>query len=166
MEALRAQAAQAPVDVSLAGTIPRSTNDAETALYFCCSEAIQNAAKHGGRAVSVELSLPHNHGTLAARIEDNGRGFDPARTRDGAGLRNIRERVQALDGTLTLASTPGRGTVLSISLPWPSRQPTTSRQSQCRPQSGRCGTVLLGLTVAAAGILIGRDKPARRHSSR
>jgi signal transduction histidine kinase len=57
---------------------------------------------------------------LAARIADDGLGFDPAQAPDGAGLRNIRERVQAtLNGTLRLTSTPGRGTVLTISLPWP-----------------------------------------------
>ena len=58
---------------------------------------------------------------FAHRIADDGRGFDPAQTPDGAGLRNIRERVQTLDGTLRLASTFGHGTVLTISLPWPAR---------------------------------------------
>ena len=151
VEALRAQAARAPIDVSLAGTIARSSNEAEAAMYFCCSEAIQNAAKHAGRAAQVTLCLHHNHGTLATRIEDNGRGFDPAQAPGGAGLSNMRERVQTLDGTLTVSSTPGRGTVLTISLPWPSRQPTTNRQSQWTPQNRRSGTVPLVLAVAAAG---------------
>ena len=118
-EALRALAARAPIKVSVAGTAPRTTNEAEAAMYFCCSEAIQNAAKHAGRSAQVKLGLHHHHGRLAARIADDGRGFDPAQTPDGAGLRNIRERVQALNGTLRLTSTPGHGTVLTISLPWP-----------------------------------------------
>ena len=89
-------------------------------MYFCCSEAIQNVAKHAGRCAQVKLGLHHHHGMLAARIADDGLGFDPAQAPDGAGLRNIRERVQAtLNGTLELTSTPGRGTVLTISLPWP-----------------------------------------------
>ena len=88
-------------------------------MYFCCSEAIQNVVKHAGRAAQVKLCLHHDQGTLAARIEDNGRGFDPTQTVAGAGLRNIRERVQTLAGSLTLTSTSGHGTVLTISLPWP-----------------------------------------------
>ena len=119
-EALRALAARAPIRVSVAGTAPRTTDEAEAAMYFCCSEAIQNVAKHAGRCAQVKLGLHHHHGMLAARIADDGLGFDPAQAPDGAGLRNIRERVQAtLNGTLRLTSTPGHGTVLTISLPWP-----------------------------------------------
>ena len=119
-EALRALAARAPIRVSIAGTAPRTNNQAEATMYFCCSEAIQNAAKHAGRCAQVKLGLHHHHGMLAARIADDGLGFDPARAPDGAGLRNIRERVQAtLNGTLRLTSAPGHGTVLTISLPWP-----------------------------------------------
>jgi signal transduction histidine kinase len=119
VEALRALAARAPIRVSIAGDAPRSTDEAEAAIYLCCSEAIQNVAKHAGPSAQVKLGLHHNHGVLAVRIEDDGRGFDPAQTPDGAGLRNIRERVHTLDGTLRLTSTPGHGTVLTISLPWP-----------------------------------------------
>jgi signal transduction histidine kinase len=122
-DALLAQAARAPIKTTVAGSTPRSTDEAEAAIYFCCSEAIQNAAKHGGHAAQVKLTLRHDHGLLTARIEDNGQGFDPAKTTDGAGLTNIRERVQTLHGTLTLDSTPGHGTILTISLPWPSRFP-------------------------------------------
>ena len=136
-EALRAQAARVPISVNIAGTMPRSTHEAEAAMYFCCSEAIQNVVKHAGPRPSRARLAP-NHGTSPLRIEDNGRGFDPARDSRRRGLRNIRERAQTLDGTLRITSTPGHGTVLSISLPWPTRQPTTSPQSQCRPQSGRC----------------------------
>jgi signal transduction histidine kinase len=74
----------------------------------------------------MTLRLHHDHGTLAVRIEDDGRGFDPALTPDGAGLRNIRDRIQTLRGTVKLTSSPGRGTVLTISLPWSRRQPNTA----------------------------------------
>ncbi len=118
-EALRGLAARAPIKVSVAGTTPRSTHEAEAAVYFCCSEAIQNAAKHAGRSAQVKVGLHHHHGMLAVRIADDGLGFDPAQTPRGAGLRNIHERLQALNGTLRLTSTRGHGTVLTISLPWP-----------------------------------------------
>ncbi|MGB0091863.1 MAG: histidine kinase [Solirubrobacteraceae bacterium] len=126
VQALRAQAARASLDVSMLGTAPRSSEQAEAAVYFSCLEAIQNAAKHAGRNAHVTLQLHHDHGTLAVRIEDDGRGFDPALTPDGAGLRNIRDRIQTLRGTVKLTSSPGRGTVLTISLPWSRQQPNTA----------------------------------------
>ena len=54
-------------------------------MYFCCSEALQNVTKHAGRISQVKLGLHHHHGRLAARIADDGPGFDPAQTPDGAG---------------------------------------------------------------------------------
>jgi signal transduction histidine kinase len=118
-EALRAQAARAAVDVRLMGSAPRATEAAEEAVYFACSEAIQNSAKYAGRDAQVTLRLRHDHGSLAVRIADDGRGFDPAHTLEGAGVQNIRDRIEDLGGTFVLASSPGHGTVLTISLPWP-----------------------------------------------
>jgi signal transduction histidine kinase len=117
--ALRAHAARAAIDVRLRGAAPRSTEQAEEAVYFSCSEAIQNAAKHAGPAAHVELSLHHHPGRLVVSIADDGPGFDPAQTPAGTGLQNIRDRVQDLGGTFSVASNPGPGTVLMLSLPWP-----------------------------------------------
>ena len=139
-EALRVQAARAPIRVTTTVTAPRSTDEAEAAIYLCCSEAIQNAAKHAGPCAQVKLGSHHSRGVLAVRIEDDGLGFDPAQTPDGAGLRNIGERLQTLDGNLSITSTPGHGTVLTISLPWPARQPTTKPQSQRRPHRDGSGS--------------------------
>jgi signal transduction histidine kinase len=92
---------------------------AQEAVYFACSEAIQNVANHAGRGAQVTLRLRHDHGSLTERIADDGRGFDPARTPSGAGLQNIRDRIEHLGGTVKIASSLGHGTVLTISLPWP-----------------------------------------------
>jgi signal transduction histidine kinase len=127
-EALRAQAKRASMDVKLEGTAPRSSAEAETGVYFSCLEAIQNVAKHAGHNAHATLRLHHQHGTLAVCIEDDGSGFDPAHTPDGAGLKNIRARIQALGGAVKLTSSAGRGTVMTISLPWPARPPTQSRR--------------------------------------
>jgi signal transduction histidine kinase len=118
-EALRADAARAPIELKVLGTAPRSTHEAEEAVYFSCSEAIQNASKHVGRSARVELRLRHSKGTLLLQIADDGRGFDPSRASTGAGLRNIRDRIHDRSGTFRVASKPGCGTVLTISLPWP-----------------------------------------------
>ena len=118
-EALRAQAARAPVDVRLIGTAPRSTEAAEDAVYFACSEAIQNAAKYAGGGAHVTVRLRHDEGSLAVRVADDGRGFDPARTSTGAGLGNMRDRTEGVAGTFRLDSRPGHGTVLTLTVPWP-----------------------------------------------
>jgi signal transduction histidine kinase len=123
VDAVRAQTARASMPVSLEGTAPRSSDEAEAAVYFCCLEAVQNVAKHAGRNAQVILRLHHAHGTLAVGIEDNGRGFDPAHTPEGAGFRNLHDRIGTLGGTVTTTSSPGHGTVLTIALPWPPRQP-------------------------------------------
>ena len=118
-EALRERTARATVNVRVTGSTPRGTDAAEEAVYFACSEAIQNTAKHAGIGAQVALRLRHDRGRLAVRIADDGRGFDPADTPMGAGVQNIRDRVEDLGGTFKVASSPGRGTVLTISLPWP-----------------------------------------------
>ncbi len=86
-EALRAQTERAAMDVTLKGTTPRSTQEAEAAVYFSCLEAIQNIGKHAVRNAEVMLRLHHDHGTLAAGIEDDGDGFDPAHAAEGAGFK-------------------------------------------------------------------------------
>ena len=118
-EALRAQAAPAAVAASVVGVAPRSTEEAEEAVYFACSEAIQNAAKHAGHGSQVAVRPGHHHGSLSLQITDDGGGFDPDQTPEAAGLQHIRGRIEDLGGTFELASKPGSGTVLTLSLPWP-----------------------------------------------
>jgi signal transduction histidine kinase len=118
-EALRAQARRAGVDLSILGSAPRSSEGSEEAVYFACSEAIQNAAKHAGSGARCTLRLRHHAQSLAVQIADDGRGFDPDRTPGRGGLQNIRDRIAELGGTVKLASKPGRGTILTLSLPWP-----------------------------------------------
>lgn len=78
----------------------RTSLEVEQALFRVAQEALSNVARHSG-ATSVDIRLAWEGNTLTLAIEDNGRGFDVA-TRDGAGvgLRSMRERVEALGGTL------------------------------------------------------------------
>jgi signal transduction histidine kinase len=85
----------------------------ETAAYFVVSEAIANSLKHAG-ADSVRLSLARENGTLHIEVEDDGRGGAAA---DGSGIGGIRDRVEALHGTLALTSPPRGGTLLQVELP-------------------------------------------------
>ena len=106
-DTLLARAARATSDVTVQGSAPRSTEEAEEAAYFACSEAIQNAIKHAGDGARVIVALHHRDGSLTVRVADDGRGFDPAHTARGAGLQNIRERVRDLGGSFELTLRPG-----------------------------------------------------------
>jgi signal transduction histidine kinase len=95
------------------GRYPRQV---EAAAYFCCLEAVQNAVKHSGAtAIRVELRGEPEH--LALTVEDDGVGFDPATAVLGAGLANIRDRVESLGGILTIGSRPGGGSRVHAVLP-------------------------------------------------
>ncbi|MGP3999364.1 sensor histidine kinase [Streptomyces sp. 8N706] len=89
------------------------TQPVETAAYFVVSESVTNAAKHSGAtAISVQVVLRGR--VLAVRIQDNGRGgANPT----GSGLRGLRSRVTALDGTLHIDSPVGGPTTITAELP-------------------------------------------------
>lgn len=92
----------------------------EAAAYFCCLEAVQNALKHAGAGtVTVEVDGGPDGVTLT--VTDDGSGFDPAITPSGAGLANMRDRVDSAGGTWELDATPGRGTRLRVVIPAPER---------------------------------------------
>jgi len=112
-EALTAQAKKAavPVDVVSNG-LGRYPPEVEAAVYFCCLEAIQNAAKYA-RASRTEVQLAAEDGSLTFSVSDHGAGFDPATTPPGSGLQNMRDRIEALGGTLEIASSPDRGTTIA-----------------------------------------------------
>jgi signal transduction histidine kinase len=109
--------AAGPVAVSARG-LRRCRPEVESAVYFTCLAAIDNAAKHAGPArVSVDAwDTVHE---LHFTVSDTGCGFDPSRAPAGAGLTNMRDRVTALGGTLTVDSSPQHGTRLHGSVPDP-----------------------------------------------
>jgi signal transduction histidine kinase len=109
--ALRAAAQRTGLDVSVAAsTTDRYPEQVETAVYFCCVEALQNAAKHAGSGTSVSVSVEQHRGELSFAVEDDGAGFDPAASNGGAGLVGIGDRVAALGGSVEVESAVGRGT--------------------------------------------------------
>ena len=101
-----------PVTVTT-DTVGRLPAAVEAALYFCCMEAVQNAAKHSGaRTVAVRLS--EERGKVCLVVTDDGAGFDPAGVHGGgAGLANMRDRLDAVGGTVTVMSEAGAGTMVT-----------------------------------------------------
>jgi signal transduction histidine kinase len=90
----------------------------ETALYRIVQESLTNIVKHS-RARNVSVVLIRKPGAVAAVIEDDGQGFDPASVRDGGfGLDGMRERVGLLDGRFQVESVPGAGATLVAEVPF------------------------------------------------
>jgi signal transduction histidine kinase len=85
----------------------------ETAAYFVVAECLTNVAKHAPLA-TAHVGLIEEPGQLVVEISDTGPGGARA---DGGGLSGLRQRVQALDGTLAVVSNPGEGTVVRAELP-------------------------------------------------
>jgi signal transduction histidine kinase len=108
--ALREAALRSPipgrVDVSGIGRYPP---EVESAVYFSCMEAMQNAVKHGAGATLIGIALSDD-GRLRFEVSDNGAGFDVAATPLGTGLANMRDRLAAVGGGLTYRSQVGNGT--------------------------------------------------------
>jgi signal transduction histidine kinase len=91
--------------------------DVKVTVFYCCSEAIQNATKHGGSAVQISVAVRIDADRLVFEVADDGPGFDPSAGHAGTGLLNMRDRVAALDGQLSIVSSPGQGSVVSGSIP-------------------------------------------------
>ena len=109
-EALRAAGRHCPVPVSIdADGVGRLPSDTESAVYFCCLEALQNVAKHGDGASRVGIELRRD-GDLSFAVVDDGCGFLPDRAAAGSGLTGMRDRLAAVGGELRIESAPGAGT--------------------------------------------------------
>jgi signal transduction histidine kinase len=94
--------------------------EVEVALYRVLQEALTNVARHAG-ATRVDAFLAADAGELVLVVQDDGRGFDAARTlrpgNGGAGLAGMKERVVGAGGRFIVTSAPGRGVRLEARLP-------------------------------------------------
>jgi len=113
--ALRTLAERSPVPVHLSAEPERRfAAPTEAAVYFLVSEALANVTKHAG-ASSVDLRVASDERTVTVDLVDDGiGGADPSR---GSGLRGLTDRIQALDGSVEIASLPGHGTTIHAELP-------------------------------------------------
>ena len=113
--AIRALARRSPLPVRVRlradGRLPRSC---EVTAYYVVAEAFTNAAKHAN-ASAVDILIEEAAGTVTVQVRDDGvGGADPGR---GSGLTGLRDRVEAVGGSMTLDSAAGAGTVLTALLP-------------------------------------------------
>jgi len=100
-----------------AGNAPqRLTPELENAVYRIVQESLTNAIKHGcARRAVVEVD--DSSSQLRITVRDDGGGFDPDVATNGFGLVGMRERTELLGGDLQVASSPGAGTTVTVSLP-------------------------------------------------
>jgi len=113
--ALQSLVARAPVPVSVeAPAGERLPGPVESAAYFVVSEALANVAKYS-RATYAKVLVERMNGHVTVEVADDGvGGADAAK---GSGLRGLSDRIAALDGTVSLHSPVGHGTVLRAQIP-------------------------------------------------
>ncbi len=104
------------------GRVKRLDPQLETTLFRVIQEAVSNIAKHAN-ASNADINLHFRRGAIAVHIKDDGRGFDveeaissKERPR-GLGLLGMKERVELVNGTLSIESRPGGGTEINIEIP-------------------------------------------------
>jgi signal transduction histidine kinase len=120
--ALTAEATHSAIAVRVsAEDVGFSEPEVELAVYLCCLELIQNAAKHAGPDAAVTVQLGLDADELTFSVHDTGRGFDPRATRSSAGLTGIRNRIHSVGGRIEIVAAPGVGTTATGVVPWPSR---------------------------------------------
>ncbi len=86
----------------------------ELAAYYVVAEALTNTAKHAEGSV-VDVDVEAGDGVLHVRVRDDGRGG--ADVAGGSGLVGLKDRVEALDGRISLHSPPGAGTTVEVASP-------------------------------------------------
>ena len=113
--ALKRLIARSPLRVNLdCRADGRFPEPVEVTAYYVVSESLTNAAKYAEAPV-VDVAVDADGGALRVEVRDDGRGgADPAA---GSGLIGLRDRVEAIGGTMSLTSPPGAGTSLRVELP-------------------------------------------------
>jgi signal transduction histidine kinase len=107
----RRSAVPVELDAQIDGALP---DDVEVAAYYVAAEALTNAAKHA-RASVVHIEAATADGAVRLAVRDDGvGGATPGR---GSGLVGLRDRVEALGGTITIDSPAGSGTSIAVTLP-------------------------------------------------
>jgi PAS domain S-box-containing protein len=114
--AVEALASRLPLPVSVVHELPRRLRaPVEASVYYFVSEALTNVVKHA-RAREAHVAIRCEDNRLLVEVGDDGVG-GAARAGDGTGLAGLADRIAALDGELTVASPPGKGTMLRAKIP-------------------------------------------------
>ena len=94
----------------------RHEPELEATIYRLVQEGLNNALKHA-EATSIRIEVVEDEGAITIVVADDGRGFATGDRTLGFGLLGMRERVELARGSIDVASEPGEGTVLRVTLP-------------------------------------------------
>jgi signal transduction histidine kinase len=104
------------VRMNVTGTPHSLPSSAETALLRISQEAMHNISKHA-RAKKVNITFSYMEDLFVMDIADDGLGFEPSKSKNGFGMKTMRDRAEELRGTLTIESEQGIGTAIAVSIP-------------------------------------------------
>ena len=93
-------------------------------IFMVFKEALNNMIKYAeATECTTNISISNNQFVL--QITDNGKGFDGSTKGSGSGWRNMQKRTEVLNGNIIIESIPGKGTAITMSLPYPFRIPSS-----------------------------------------
>ena len=105
-----------PATINVEGALECLTDAQQTCVYRVVQEALTNCARHAN-AKTVHVSVSAEDDNIQLIIRDDGAGFVSDSVKGGLGLLSIRERVEGLNGSLVISSSPNKGTVLQVVIP-------------------------------------------------
>jgi len=106
-----------PANIQVEGVRDELTDAQRTCIYRVVQEALTNCARHA-RAKNVFVAVHAEDSHVIVVIQDDGIGFSSTgRSQGGLGLIGIKERVEAIDGSVNIASEPGKGTIIRVEIP-------------------------------------------------
>jgi len=109
------QGAQLHIDLQIHASVDGLPQEGQLSLYRIIQELLKNIVKHAG-ATNAAVQINRNRDLLTILIEDNGTGFVMEDQHPGLGLQNVQNRIGALNGTMTIESSPKHGTIIRLEI--------------------------------------------------
>jgi signal transduction histidine kinase len=101
------------IELEISGLDQKLDSTVESMLFRIIQEIMSNIIRHSG-ANQVTIQLHRQESELVLMVEDNGIGFDTSAAFSGAGMQNMKSRVEYINGIFEVDSSPGRGTTISV----------------------------------------------------
>jgi signal transduction histidine kinase len=92
-------------------------DDLKINIYRILQEQINNITKHA-EPCNAYISIQADKDILNISIEDDGKGFDVNKKREGIGLSNMMNRIDSFNGEMVIESAPGKGCIIRIKIPF------------------------------------------------